>query len=79
MYYVCILSFDRASRGLVFLGAHDIKNATEPGQLRIMVYPSNFIIFPTWNSRKLKDDIALVRLPAPIEYNGNTNTNKNTI
>lgn len=62
----------------MFLGAHDIKNASEPGQIRIMVYPNNFIIFPTWNSRKLKDDIALVRLPEPIEYNGNGNQSTHT-
>ncbi|XP_054732810.1 chymotrypsin BI-like [Anastrepha obliqua] len=60
---------DMAKRALVFLGAHEIKNANELGQVRIMVKRSNFIIYPTWNPRRLKDDIALVRLPVPIEFN----------
>lgn len=60
----------RASRALVFLGAHDIKNSYEPGQIRMMIYHKDFIIYPTWNPRRLKDDIALVRLPKSVKYNG---------
>lgn len=60
----------RATRALVFLGAYDIKNANEPGQIRMMVYHRDFIIYPSWNPRRLKDDIALVRLPRPVRYNG---------
>ncbi|CAD7004219.1 chymotrypsin BI [Ceratitis capitata] len=60
---------DMAKRGLVFLGAHEIKNTNELGQVRIMVHHNNFIIYPSWNPRRLKDDIALVRLPIPIEFN----------
>ncbi|XP_037817067.1 brachyurin [Lucilia sericata] len=60
---------DMASRALVFLGAHDIKNAHEPGQIRMMVYHRDFIIYPTWNPRRLKDDIALVHLPKSVKYN----------
>lgn len=54
----------------MFLGAHEIKNADEIGQVRIMVKRNSFIIYPTWNPRRLKDDIALVRLPVPIAFNG---------
>ncbi|XP_036220425.2 brachyurin [Bactrocera oleae] len=60
---------DMAKRALVFLGAHEIKNADEIGQVRIMVKRNSFIIYPTWNPRRLKDDIALVRLPVPIAFN----------
>ncbi|TMW53599.1 hypothetical protein DOY81_001363 [Sarcophaga bullata] len=60
---------DMASRALVFLGAHDIKNPYEPGQIRMMIYHKDFIIYPTWNPRRLKDDIALVRLPKSVKYN----------
>ncbi|XP_073836503.1 chymotrypsin BI-like isoform X2 [Musca autumnalis] len=60
---------DMASRALVFLGAHDIKDPHEPGQIRMMVYHRDFYIFPTWNPRKLKDDIAIVRLPRSVSYN----------
>ncbi|KAI9581332.1 chymotrypsin BI [Glossina fuscipes] len=60
---------DMASRALVFLGAHDIKDANESGQMRLMVHSHDFIIFPTWSPRKLKDDIALVHLPTPVSYN----------
>ncbi|XP_075161235.1 brachyurin [Haematobia irritans] len=60
---------DMASRALVFIGAHDIKNPQEKGQIRLMVHRRDFIIFPTWNPRRLKDDIAIVQLPKPINYN----------
>ncbi|KAM7356935.1 brachyurin [Cochliomyia hominivorax] len=60
---------DMASRALVFLGAHDIKNPNEPGQIRMMVFNRDFIIYPSWNPRRLKDDIALVRLPRAVVYN----------
>lgn len=65
-----IHSLLRASRALVFLGAHDIKNPHEAGQIRMMIYHKDFIIYPTWNPRRLKDDIALVRLPKSVKYNG---------
>lgn len=61
----------------MFLGAHDIKNAEEPGQIRMMVHHKDFIIFPTWNPRRLKDDIALVRLPKQVKYNGEFIQKKN--
>ncbi|XP_037944339.1 chymotrypsin BI, partial [Teleopsis dalmanni] len=59
---------DMAKRALIFLGAHEIKNAKEHGQIRIMVNKTNFYIYPTWNPARLKDDIALVQLPEPIEF-----------
>ncbi|ALC43207.1 CG6592 [Drosophila busckii] len=60
---------DMAKRALVFLGANEIKNAKESGQVRLMVPSSNFDIYPTWNPKRLKDDIALVRLPHAVSFN----------
>ncbi|XP_064546250.1 chymotrypsin BI [Drosophila montana] len=60
---------DMAKRALVFLGANEIKNAKESGQVRLMVPSSNFHIYPTWNPKRLKDDIALVRLPHAVSFN----------
>ncbi|XP_023167153.1 chymotrypsin BI isoform X2 [Drosophila hydei] len=34
-----------------------------------MVPSSNFHIYPTWNPKRLKDDIALVRLPHAVGFN----------
>lgn len=62
--------FNRAKRGLVFLGAHEIKNAKEMGQIRLRVTHNDFTIFPTWNPKRLKDDIAIVRLPETVEFSG---------
>ncbi|ALC43176.1 CG6592 [Drosophila busckii] len=53
---------DMAKRALVFLGANEIKNAKESGQVRLMVPSSNFDIYPTWNPKRLKDDIALLQI-----------------
>ncbi|KAH8302041.1 hypothetical protein KR044_002002 [Drosophila immigrans] len=61
---------DMAKRALVFLGANEIKNAKESGQVRLMVPSSNFHIYPTWNPKRLKDDIALIRLPHAVSFNG---------
>jgi len=66
--HVCISC--RAKRALVFLGANEIKNAKEKGQVRLMVPSENFQIYPTWNPKRLKDDIALVRLPHAVSFNG---------
>ncbi|EDV96765.1 chymotrypsin BI [Drosophila grimshawi] len=60
---------DMAKRALVFLGANEIKNAKESGQVRLMVPSSNFHIYPTWNPKRLKDDIALIKLPHPVSFN----------
>ncbi|XP_068143203.1 collagenase [Drosophila tropicalis] len=60
---------DMAKRALVFLGANEIKNAKEKGQVRLMVPNTNFHIYPTWNPKRLKDDIALVRLPHAVSFN----------
>ncbi|KAM8709574.1 hypothetical protein ACLKA7_016389 [Drosophila subpalustris] len=60
---------DMAKRALVFLGANEIKNAKESGQVRLMVPSSNFHIYPTWNPKRLKDDIAIVRLPHAVSFN----------
>ncbi|XP_052846455.1 chymotrypsin BI [Drosophila gunungcola] len=60
---------DMAKRALVFLGANEIKNAKEKGQVRLMVPSENFHIYPTWNPKRLKDDIALVRLPHAVSFN----------
>ncbi|XP_043648373.1 chymotrypsin BI [Drosophila teissieri] len=60
---------DMAKRALVFLGANEIKNAKEKGQVRLMVPSENFQIYPTWNPKRLKDDIALVRLPHAVSFN----------
>ncbi|XP_034657606.1 serine protease 55 [Drosophila subobscura] len=60
---------DMAKRALVFLGANEIKNAKEKGQVRLMVPSSNFRIYPTWNPRRLKDDIAVVKLPHAVSFN----------
>lgn len=47
---------------LIF-GAHDI---TENESTQIHVASNNFIVHPGWDSKKLVNDIALVKLPSPI-------------
>lgn len=69
-----MIPFCRAKRALVFLGANEIKNAKESGQVRLMVPSSNFHIYPTWNPKRLKDDIAIIRLPHAVSFNGESVT-----
>ncbi|XP_055910849.1 uncharacterized protein LOC129945214 [Eupeodes corollae] len=59
---------DAVRRALIFLGAHEIRNRDEDGQKRIEVTKRNFLIHPEWNARRLRNDIALVKLPEPITF-----------
>ncbi|CAH1995187.1 unnamed protein product [Acanthoscelides obtectus] len=63
---------DRAGTSVqVVLGAHNISNPGEEGQLKIT--STQFVIHKDWNAKKALNDIALVILPKPIET---TNTIK---
>nr|CAI5830603.1 unnamed protein product [Callosobruchus analis] len=49
----------------VVLGAHNISNPEEEGQLRII--STRFIIHKEWDAKKVRNDIALVILPKPVD------------
>jgi len=49
----------------VILGAHN-KNIVESTQVRII--PSQFTMHPRWNSNKLQNDVALIKLPTPVSF-----------
>lgn len=59
---------DDVSTGTAILGAHRIRNGSEPGQLRFTV--NQFFPHPGWNGLRLSDDVGLVRLPSPVQFNG---------
>lgn len=48
----------------LILGAHAITE-NEPTQIRVT--SKNFIVHPQWDTKKLVNDIALVKLPSPIK------------
>lgn len=54
--------------GTAILGAHRIRNGSEPGQLRFAV--NQFFPHPGWNGLRLADDVGLVRLPTAVQFNG---------
>ncbi len=49
----------------VILGAHN-KNIVEPTQVRIMA--TEFTMHPKWNSARLQNDVALIKLPTPVSF-----------
>ncbi|XP_037045367.1 brachyurin-like [Bradysia coprophila] len=57
-----------ATSGTIVLGAHFLANANEPNQRRITIAPESIIMHPSFNPQSSRDDIALVRLPAPIQF-----------
>lgn len=73
--YYSIL-YPRARAVTVHLGAHDILNARERGQVRINVTPSSFIIHQGWNPNTVRNDIALIKMVRPIVYNGKWKSDK---
>lgn len=59
---------DGGSSFEVILGAHN-KNIVESTQVRITA--TQFTMHPDWNSRKLQNDVALIKLPTPVTFTRN--------
>jgi hypothetical protein len=53
----------------VFAGSHDISLDEEPH--RVIVATNESIVHPDWNPFTVANDIALIKLPEKIEFNGN--------
>ncbi|XP_016955519.1 brachyurin [Drosophila biarmipes] len=53
----------------VYLGAHDRTNAKEEGQQIIFVETKNVIVHENWIAETITNDISLIKLPVPIEFN----------
>ncbi|XP_039487757.1 brachyurin [Drosophila santomea] len=53
----------------VYLGAHDRTNAKEVGQQIIFVETKNVIVHENWIAETITNDISLIKLPVPIEFN----------
>jgi len=53
----------------VYLGAHDRTNAKEEGQQIIFVEKKNVIVHEDWIAETITNDISLIKLPVPIEFN----------
>ena len=58
-----------ATSGTIILGAHFLTNQNEPNQRRIAVGGDAILLHPGWDPSLIRNDIALVRLPAPTELN----------
>lgn len=56
---------DGATSGTIVLGAHFLTNQAEPNQRRIAVDGDAILLHPNWNAALIRDDVALVFLPAP--------------
>ncbi|XP_062316169.1 chymotrypsin-like elastase family member 2A isoform X1 [Osmerus eperlanus] len=50
----------------VFLGKHNLKNANEAGSMGIA--PAKIIVHEKWDSYRIRNDIALIKLPSPISF-----------
>lgn len=53
----------------VVLGAHFLFNSFESTQVRVGVYPSNYIYHPEYNPSMFYNDIALILLPTRVKFN----------
>ncbi|XP_023299985.2 brachyurin-like [Lucilia cuprina] len=54
---------------IVILGANDITNSNEVGQIRITVLASDITVHEYYNEVTHENDIALIQLPEPVVYN----------
>ncbi|XP_037817079.1 brachyurin-like [Lucilia sericata] len=60
---------DGADGVTVYLGATDIKNDNEKGQQRIYSSKSYIVVHADWDASTMSNDISLIKLPVPIEFN----------
>ncbi len=58
---------DGADNMTVFLGAHNVREASEEGRLEIVA--KKWFPHPQWSQIRIKNDIGLIELPEPIEFN----------
>merc|ERR1712228_11720 len=58
---------DGASYFDIMAGAHNVRQASEPHRVEITSY--NGWTHPGWNTQDLSNDIALIELPSPIDFN----------
>merc|ERR1712236_159811 len=58
---------DGASYFDIMAGAHNVRASSEPHRVEITSY--NGWTHPQWNSNDLSNDIALIELPSPIQFN----------
>lgn len=54
----------------MYLGAQDIRNLTEPGRLNIRVPAANIVVHSGYNPNTISNDIAILRLPEPVNVTG---------
>ena len=52
------------------MGAHKITEAEASQQ---SVIATHFVVHEKWDSLRIQNDIALIKLPDPIQFNGKTN------
>lgn len=50
------------------MGAHNLFSATEPTQVRMTVFPENYIIHPEYDRQMLYNDLAILLLPRKVEF-----------
>ncbi|XP_062131147.1 brachyurin [Drosophila sulfurigaster albostrigata] len=53
----------------VYLGAWDRTDGSEDGQQIIFVETKNVFVHDAWDASLLRNDISLIKLPVPIEFN----------
>jgi len=51
----------------IMFGAHNVRLSSEPN--RVEVRATEKFVHPNWNPNRLSGDMALIRLPAPLELN----------
>lgn len=53
----------------VYLGSHNVRNAAQDPN-RLVVRATTNVVHPQWNPNNLRGDIALIKLPQPVDITG---------
>lgn len=60
----------------VYLGAQNVLNLTEPGRINVRVYAENIVVHNGFNPTVIANDIAILRLPEPVDISGKFSANR---
>ncbi|XP_034482745.1 brachyurin-like [Drosophila innubila] len=52
----------------IYFGAVERSNIKEPGQQHLLVQRNNIVVHPEWERRQKINDIALIKLPADLQF-----------
>ena len=52
----------------IYLGSHNVRLTAAEEPTRVEIRSTEYTVHPDWMSLRARNDVALIKLPAPIEF-----------